>query len=156
NSLPYMGRGDMAEKTIHGGGWKAIRYTLRTARRVGFLGMWKAMRSKNACKTCALGMGGQQGGMTNERGHWPEFCKKSLQAMASDMQGRIERRFFESYRLDQLRGFSRGEMEMVGRLAEPIYAGPGDTHYRPISWDDALAKIAVKLKEVSPRQAFFY
>ena len=35
------------------------------------------MRSKNACKTCALGMGGQRGGMVNELGHFPEVCKKS-------------------------------------------------------------------------------
>ena len=139
-----------------GGGWQAIRYTIAMAQRVGAARLWRAMRSRNACKTCALGMGGQLGGMRNERGHWPEFCKKSLQAMASDMQGRIEPRFFETYPLEQLRGFSSREMEMVGRIAEPVRAGPGDTHYRPISWDEALEKIAGKLKAVSPREAFFY
>src|SRR5687767_14419958 len=71
-----------------GGGWPAIFYTFRKARESGGLWrFWRAMRSKNACKTCALGMGGQQGGMVNERGHFPEVCKKSLQAMAADMQG---------------------------------------------------------------------
>jgi hypothetical protein len=45
-----------------GGGWKAIAYTLRMANRVGWWKLWTAMRSKNACKTCALGMGGQMGG----------------------------------------------------------------------------------------------
>jgi hypothetical protein len=30
------------------------------------------MRTKNACKTCALGMGGQKGGMVNEPGSFPE------------------------------------------------------------------------------------
>ena len=42
-----------------GGGWKAIAYPLRMANRVGWWKLWTAMRSKNACKTCALGMGGQ-------------------------------------------------------------------------------------------------
>ncbi len=51
--------------------------------------MWKAMRSKNACKTCALGMGGQRGGMVNESGHFPEVCKKSIQAAAADLQPAI-------------------------------------------------------------------
>src|SRR5213075_212231 len=115
-----------------GGGWQAIWYTLRTARKVGILNLWRAMRTKNTCKTCALGMGGQQGGMRNEKGHFPEFCKKSLQAMAADMQGKIEERFFEEYSLDQLRGFSPREMEMMGRLTWPMYAAAGDTHYRPI------------------------
>ena len=72
-----------------GGGWKAITYTLRTAQQVGWLKLWRAMRSRNACKTCALGMGGQRGGMVNEAGHFPEVCKKSLQAMAADMQNGI-------------------------------------------------------------------
>ena len=50
-----------------GGGWQAIRYTFRKAREVGGLRkMYRALRSKNACKTCALGMGGQRGGMVNE------------------------------------------------------------------------------------------
>lgn len=139
-----------------GGGFRAIKYTLSTARRVGFRRLWRAMRSKNACKTCALGMGGQLGGMTNEAGHFPEFCKKSLQAMASDMQGRIEDRFFAEYSLEQLRGFSPREMEMMGRLTKPLYAGPGDTHFRPIPWDEAVGKIAAKLRDTPPRQSFFY
>jgi hypothetical protein len=58
-----------------GGGWKAIAYTLRMANRVGWWRLWTAMRSKNACKTCALGMGGQMGGMVNEGGYFPEVCK---------------------------------------------------------------------------------
>src|SRR3954449_8160280 len=98
-----------------GGGWQAIAYTLRTARKVGIWNLWRAMRTKNTCKTCALGMGGQQGGMRNEKGHFPEFCKKSLQAMAADMQGRIEERFFEQYSIAQMEGFSPREMEMMGR-----------------------------------------
>ena len=78
------------KKVDAGGGWPAIRYTLRKAREVGgWWKLWKAMRSRNACKTCALGMGGQRGGMVNESGRFPEVCKKSLQAMAADMQGAI-------------------------------------------------------------------
>lgn len=141
---------------LEGGGWQAIRYTIDTARRVGFWKLWKAMRSKNACKTCALGMGGQLGGMRNEHGHFPEFCKKSLQAMASDMQGKIEEKFFAAYTLEQMRGFTPREMEMLGRLTKPVFAGPGDAHYRPISWEEALEKIAGKLQRTLPREAFFY
>ena len=86
-----------------GGGWKAVLYTLRQALRVGPWRLWQAMRSKNACKTCALGMGGQAGGMVNEAGHFPEVCKKSLQAMTSDMQGAIKDDFFKTYSVAQLK-----------------------------------------------------
>src|SRR5471030_3231779 len=99
-----------------GGGWAAILYTLRMARRVGLRQLWRAMTSRNACKTCALGMGGQAGGMVNEAGHFPEVCKKSLQAMASDMQGAVRGDFFETYSLPQLQAFSPRELEACGRL----------------------------------------
>jgi len=139
-----------------GGGWAAIRYTLRMANKVGWWRLWRAMRSKNACKTCALGMGGQKGGMKNEAGHFPEVCKKSLQAMAADMQGRIEPRFFETYSLTELKGFSPRELEHMGRLTEPLMARPGDTHYRIVDWETALTHVANSLKQTKPERAFFY
>ena len=70
-------------------------------------------------------MGGQLGGMVNEAGHFPEVCKKSLQAMAADMQGGISPDFFARYSIAQLRAMSPRELEACGRLVDPIYAGPG-------------------------------
>jgi molybdopterin-dependent oxidoreductase alpha subunit len=139
-----------------GGGWPAILYTLRKARRVGLLKMWRALRSRNACKTCALGMGGQLGGMTNEKGRFPEVCKKSVQAMAADLQGAIHPHFFDDFSLQQLRAFTSRELEAAGRLTQPLYAGPLDSHYRPISWDMAIERIVARLKRTDPREAFFY
>lgn len=126
------------------------------ANQVGWLALWRAMRSKNACKTCALGMGGQLGGMVNEAGHFPEVCKKSLQAMASDMQDRIAPEFFTRYSIAQLRTLSPRELESCGRLVDPIYAGPGETHYRTISWEEALGRLAARLKSGGPGRCFFY
>ncbi len=140
-----------------GGGWQAVWYTLRKAREVGgILKLWKAMRSKNACKTCALGMGGQSGGMVNERGHFPEVCKKSLQAMAADMQGAIRPDFFETYSVAQLRAFSPRELESCGRITTPLLLMAGSQHYRPITWDEALARIEARLKQIAPRESFWY
>src|SRR5580765_5223114 len=124
-----------------GGGWAAIWYTLRMANKVGWRRLWRAMRAKNACKTCALGMGGQAGGMRNELGHWPEVCKKSLQAMVADMQQGLRPEFFQRYSIAQLQSFSPRELEWCGRLTQPLYAGPGDTHYRVVDWDEALRRI---------------
>jgi molybdopterin-dependent oxidoreductase alpha subunit len=138
------------------GGWKAIGYTLQTANRVGWMALWRAMRSKNACKTCALGMGGQMGGMVNEAGHFPEVCKKSLQAMAADMQNGISPELFARYSISQLRSLSPRELESCGRLIHPIYAGPGETHYRVVTWDEALGRIAARLKTTAPERSFFY
>lgn len=139
------------------GGWHSIWYTLRAARRVGGLRrMWRALRARNACKTCALGMGGQLGGMTNEAGRFPEVCKKSVQAMAADMAGRIRPGFFEEFTLEKLERLSPRELEAAGRMTEPLYAGPGDTRYRAISWDEALDRAAGAMRAAPPDESFFY
>src|SRR5881392_2860273 len=139
-----------------GGGWAAIRYTLRMANKVGWRRLWQAMTARNACKTFALGMGGQAGGMRNEMGHWPEVCKKSFQAMVADMQSGITPDFFAKYSLAQMQTLSPRELEWCGRLTAPLYAGPGDTHYRVIGWDEALRRVADQLQATSPDQNFFY
>jgi molybdopterin-dependent oxidoreductase alpha subunit len=140
-----------------GGGWRAILYTLKKARQMGgFLKLWKAMRSKNACKTCALGMGGQQGGMVNEAGSFPEVCKKSLQAMAADMQGAIKPEFWSTYSVAQLQAFSPRELESCGRLVQPVMLTQGEQYYRPISWEEALNRIVSRLKATKPDETFWY
>lgn len=138
------------------GGFHALKYTLDVANRVGWLKLWRAMRSKNACKTCALGMGGQKGGMVNELGHFPEVCKKSLQAMAADMQGALPARFHDELTLDQWKALSPRELETAGRLVRPLLAEAGARRFRAISWDDALSRIAARIKATPPDESFFY
>jgi molybdopterin-dependent oxidoreductase alpha subunit len=140
----------------HGGGIHAIIYTMRMAKRVGLLRLWSALRTKNACKTCALGMGGQRGGMVNELGHFPEVCKKSLQAMVSDMQGQIREPFFQQYPVEHLKSFTPKMMEDAGRISFPVILREGAKKYEQISWDEANAKISRKLESVEPEEMFFY
>ena len=140
-----------------GGGWQAIRYTFRKAREVGGLRkMYRALRSKNTCKTCALGMGGQRGGMVNELGRFPEVCKKSVQAMASDMQGAIPREFWSKHSIAQLRQRSPRELESSGRLVDPLLYERGADHYRVISWQEAVDRVVAKLRQVLPAETFWY
>src|SRR5262249_976514 len=122
----------------------------------GLWKLWKAMRSKNACKTCALGMGGQKGGMVNELGHFPEVCKKSLQAMVADMQAGIQPEFWSKYTIAQLEPLWPRELEHCGRLAQPVMYTRGEEHYLPIGWGEAYRRIAAKLKSVMPDETFWY
>ncbi len=139
------------------GGWRAIWYTISKGRKAGGLfRMYRALRSRNACKTCALGMGGQLGGMVNERGRFPEVCKKSIQAMAADLQGAIQPQFFDDFSFEKLHSFSPRELEAAGRITQPLYAGPLDSNYRIITWDDALQRISTKMRDTKPDDSFFY
>jgi len=144
-------------KVGSGGGWRAIRYTLKKAYEVGgFWSLWKAMRSKNTCKTCALGMGGQAGGMVNESGHFPEVCKKSFQAMVGDMQGGIPDDFFQTYSIAQLSKFTPYQMEHAGRLVKPLLLIKGSQHYQPITWSEAMERIVTKLRNTHAQKSFWY
>lgn len=123
--------------------------------------MLRTLAARNACKTCALGMGGQRGGMVNEAGRFPEVCKKSVQAMAADMQGRIRPGYFEEFGFDKLGRLSPRELEHAGRLVEPLIAEPGDRGYRAIAWEQALGRIATDLSGLRERgraaaESFFY
>ncbi len=148
------------KKLNAGGGWQAVRYTFRKAWESGGLfGMWKfykAMRSKNTCKTCALGMGGQHGGMVNERGSFPEVCKKSMQAMAADMQPGIDANFWSQFSIEQMSRWTPRQLETSGRLIQPIIYRQGTTHYETITWKDAFDKIASKLKSLHADKTFWY
>ncbi|MCA9035396.1 MAG: FdhF/YdeP family oxidoreductase [Planctomycetaceae bacterium] len=140
----------------YGGGWKAIAYSMKVASRVGWWNMWKAMRSRNTCKTCAVGMGGQLGGMVNEGGHFPEVCKKSFQAMGSDLQSPIPDDFTQRVSIHSLRSMTPRQLEFSGRLAQPLLLERGSTHYQPISWDEAIQRSVEALKDAGPQRSFFY
>ncbi|MEM7559869.1 MAG: histidine kinase, partial [Planctomycetota bacterium] len=144
-------------KVNNGGGWAAIRYTFSKAKEAGgLLKLWKAMRSKNACKTCALGMGGQSGGMVNEQGSFPEVCKKSLQAMVSDMQSAILPTFWDEHSMEELQRWTPRELEYAGRLIQPLLYTRGQDKYQPITWQDAYERIVAKLGSLNPGQTFWY
>lgn len=139
-----------------GGGFKAIFYSLKAAKTVGYRRMFRATMSKNTCKPCALGMGGQQGGMADEMKHFPEVCKKSFQAQLTDIQPSIPDRFFKEHSIEELKKIPALKLERSGRLNTPLYKAEGDTHYSTISWDEALSRIVDKFKSTSPDRSYFY
>ena len=144
-------------KVRSGGGFRAIQYTWKKGREAG--GLWKlykAMRSRNACKTCALGMGGQSGGMVNEAGSFPEVCKKSLQAMVSDMQDAIDPFFWHQNSVADLKQRSPRELENLGRLIHPVRYRRGGSHFETITWKEAFDSIVNKLKVTDPDETFWY
>ncbi|MFN0146587.1 MAG: FdhF/YdeP family oxidoreductase, partial [Dehalococcoidia bacterium] len=140
-----------------GGGLPAMWYVVKKGRESGsYLGLYKRLRSKNTCKTCALGMGGQQGGMVNEKGHFPEICKKSVQAQAGDMGAFITEAYLRATPIASMASLSSREFERLGRLVFPVMAGPGDTHFRRIGWDEAYRLAGGALRQAPPDEVFFY
>ena len=94
--------------------------------------------------------------MVNEKGQFPEVCKKSIQAMVADMQGAVSPALFKQYSFDYLRGFTPRQLEACGRLTEPLISREGYNGYEAASWEEALDTLASKLKGSDPRETFFY
>src|SRR6516165_7172494 len=140
-----------------GGGFPALAYVLRKGREAGGLwALYRRLASRNACKTCALGMGGQGGGMTNEAGHFPEVCKKSVQAQAADMHAVVDEAFLARTPLAAMEAMSSRQLEAAGRIAFPLLAERGATHFRRIGWDELFARAGAAFGAARPDETFFY
>lgn len=140
---------------VVGGGAKKVLYTLETVRRIGLRNSSKALKAKNTCKACGLGMGGQLGGMTNEKNEFPSVCNKSIQAQSTDIQSPIPAEVFE-HSIGELKQLSAKELEHMGRLNLPLYKAKDSQHFMPVSWGEALELAANKLSASAPDKSFFY
>lgn len=141
--------------TIVGGGPKKVLYTLKTVARIGLLNSAKALNSKNTCKACGLGMGGQRGGMTNEKDEFPSICNKSIQAQSTDIQPPIPEDLF-AHTLEDFKQLSAYELEHLGRLNTPLFKTSDTDKYTPVSWAFAFDKMARAFSAAKPEHSFFY
>ncbi len=139
-----------------GGGFPALSYVLGKARRAGFLRLFRRLRSRNACKTCALGMGGARGGMIDEAGRFPEVCKKSIQAAAGDLAPPIPEAKLRELDFERLGALGSAGLQALGRVGFPLLAGPEDDHYRRVTWAEAMERAADAFRSTSPERTFFY
>jgi molybdopterin-dependent oxidoreductase alpha subunit len=144
----------MTNPTV-GGGPKKVLYALQTATRIGLANTAKALTSKNTCKACGLGMGGQRGGMVNEQDEFPAVCNKSVQAQSTDIQPGIPLEVL-THALEDLRELDGHELEHLGRLAFPIFKAKGADRFAQVDWDWAYDHAAKRFAETQPQRTFFY
>ena len=87
-----------------------------------------------------------------------EFCENGAKAVAEEgTRKRITPQFFAEYSVAELSNRSDYWLGRQGRLTEPMLLRAGETHYRPVSWDDAFALAGRELNALSsPDEAAFY
>ncbi len=90
--------------------------------------------------------------------HAAEFCENGAKAVAEEADtARVGKEFFAEHSVEDLRGRTEFWLGKQGRIVGPMVLRAGGTHYEPISWDDAFALIAERLKGLdSPDEAVFY
>lgn len=133
-----------------------MQYVLECAKKVGARNLANSVRSKNTCKACAFGTGGQRGGLHNEYSNRVEICNKNIQAQLSDIRDPIPIEIFEQNSIAELRALSGKQLEDLGRLAVPLYKAAAAEHYQAISYEQALQQIAAHMRGTEPQRSFFY
>ncbi len=108
----------------------------------------------------------QKGGFDCMSCAWPdpghrsafEFCENGAKAVTWEATPvTVDSEFWSEHPISELRERSEYWLGMQGRLTEPVYKAAGEDHYRPVSWDEAISRIAGKLKGLeSPDHAAFY
>ncbi|WOQ70195.1 FdhF/YdeP family oxidoreductase [Microbacterium limosum] len=93
-----------------------------------------------------------------DKRHIAEFCENGAKAVAEEATvRRVGPDFFATHSMEDLRGHDDWWLGQQGRLTQPMILDEGATHYRPISWDDALGEIAASLRGLDdPDEAVFY
>jgi len=87
-----------------------------------------------------------------------EFCENGAKAVAEEAtKRRVTPEFFARHSVAELQNKPEYWLSQQGRLTHPMVLHEGDTHYRPIAWDDAYRLIADELNALdSPDEACFY
>jgi molybdopterin-dependent oxidoreductase alpha subunit len=87
-----------------------------------------------------------------------EFCENGAKAVAEEAtKRRVTPEFFARHSVDDLAEQPEYWLSQQGRITHPMVLAAGDTHYRPVEWDDAYRLIAEHLNGLdSPDEALFY
>ncbi len=148
----------LAKVPVSSAGMPAVFSALGHARR--YMGVGRAYRTMFKVN--------QKGGFDCPGCAWPdpddersamgEYCENGIKAIAEEAQKKtIGAAFFAANSVETMRQWSDFQLGKQGRLAEPVWLKKGATHYTPVSWEDAFARIASALNGLpSPDQAVFY
>ncbi|AUX38448.1 MULTISPECIES: FdhF/YdeP family oxidoreductase [Sorangium] len=147
----------LGERSAAAGGLAAVGATLRHA--VSEMGVARAVRTLLHvnqgegfdCPGCA----------------WPEpeesrsaaeFCENGAKAVAEEATlRRVTPEFFRKHSVEELSRQSDHWLGKQGRLVHPMLLDEGASHYRPVSWDEAIELVASSLRALgSPDEAVFY
>lgn len=101
------------------------------------------------CTSCAWGKPAHP--------HVFEFCENGAKATIWDLTSdRCTPEFFAQHTVTELLGWSDYDLEMQGRLTEPLRYHAATDKYLACSWKEAFADIGQELKALDPKSVVFY
>lgn len=110
---------------------------------------WRILRD-GVCDGCALGTSGLRD-WTMEGIH---LCTVRLDLLRVNTQAALDPSALAD--VEALRDRSGSELRDLGRLPVPMLRRRGEAGFRTISWDEALDRIASKIRSIDPKRLAFY
>ncbi|WP_202079223.1 FdhF/YdeP family oxidoreductase [Caldalkalibacillus salinus] len=128
-----------------------IRDTLKVAyENKDNLGYAYRILTKGVCDGCALGVAGLQ----DQTLSGPHLCTTRLNVLRLNTMPAMDPKWLED--VDRLRKMDSTALRQLGRIPYPLSRKPGENKFTRISWDEALDKVANKIKAIDPKQLAFY
>jgi molybdopterin-dependent oxidoreductase alpha subunit len=110
---------------------------------------WKVL-TQGVCDGCALGVAGLHD-WTLDSVH---LCMTRLHLLRLNTMPEIEPRHFED--VAALRHMRNSELRELGRLAHPMVRRRGENRFNRLSWDEALDRIAARIRGSRPERLAFF
>src|SRR5213080_453740 len=110
---------------------------------------WKVL-SKGVCDGCALGVAGFHD-WTIKGVH---LCMTRLNLLRLNTMPALNISLLED--VSKLRSLRNDQLRELGRLPFPMLRQKGDRGFRRISWDDAYARIAERIRKSDPKRIAFF
>lgn len=110
---------------------------------------WRILR-QGVCDGCSLGTAGLRDWTLDE----VHLCNVRLRLLSLNTMPALDTSVLED--VQGLRDKRGEELRGLGRLPYPMVRRSGDNGFARISWDDALDRIAARIRSTDPRRTAFY
>lgn len=106
--------------------------------------------TQGVCDGCALGVSG----LYDRTLTGPHICTTRLNVLRLNTMPAIDPDWLED--VEKMRELDSTQLRKLGRIPYPLSRKKGEKKFTRISWDEALNRIAEKIKSIDPKQLAFY
>ncbi len=106
--------------------------------------------TQGVCDGCALGVSG----LRDQTLTGPHLCTTRLNVLRLNTMPAIDPKWLND--VAAMRKLSSAQLRELGRIPYPLSRKPGENRFTRIAWDEALNRIAAKIRSIDPKQMAFY
>jgi len=107
--------------------------------------------TQGVCDGCALGVSG----LRDRTLTGPHLCTTRLNVLRLNTMPAIKPEILHAD-IDELRKMDSAQLRKLGRIPYPLVRAKGERAFRRATWDEALDRIAAKIRSIDPKQLAFY